>query len=68
MEMMLVQGILLGMAGSVIGLVEALGLTRPMTSTLFGTAATDLMPFAAVALLLTGAALVACYAAARQGE
>jgi putative ABC transport system permease protein len=63
MEMVLVQGILLGAAGIAIGVVGALGVTRPMTSTLFGAAATDPTPFAAVALLLTGAALVACYLA-----
>jgi hypothetical protein len=66
--MVLVQGILLGAAGVAIGAVGALGLTRPITSTLFGSAATDPIPFAAVALLLAGIALVVCYAAARRPE
>jgi putative ABC transport system permease protein len=68
MEVMLVQGILLSGSGMVIGALGAFGIVRPMTNTLFGVAATDPTPFAAVALLIGGAALLACYSAARKTD
>ncbi len=68
MEAMLIQGILLSGSGMLIGALSAFGVTRPMTSRLFGVAATDPTVFASVALLIAGAALLACYSAARKNE
>jgi len=50
-----------------IGLVGALGLTRFLSSFLYGIRPTDLTTFVTAVLVLTGAALLACYIPARRG-
>jgi ABC-type antimicrobial peptide transport system permease subunit len=52
--------------GVAIGAVGAAALTRTMRSLLFGVSATDPLTFAAVALLLAAAAIVASYLPARR--
>jgi putative ABC transport system permease protein len=47
--------------GLAVGLVGSIALTRTMRSLLFGVTATDPLTFTAVILLLTAAALLACY-------
>jgi predicted permease len=49
-----------------LGLAASLGLTRLMTSMLFGVSATDPLTFAAVVLILLAVALAACWIPARR--
>jgi len=52
--------------GMVIGLVTALVGTRLMSALLYGVSATDSLTFGAIALLLIGVAMLACYLPARR--
>ncbi len=60
------QGMALAFLGIVVGLIGAFTLTRFMRSLLFGVSATDPITFVGVVLLLTVAALSACYFPARR--
>jgi putative ABC transport system permease protein len=60
-----VRGLLLSVAGVVLGLAGSIGLTRFISSQLYGVSATDPVTFAAISLLLIGVALAACYVPAR---
>jgi len=66
LRMVLGDGARMTMVGAAIGLVAALALTRLMASMLFGVRPTDPVTFAAVAVLLCGIALFACYLPARR--
>jgi len=59
------QGAKLVLAGLGIGVLAALGLTRPMKSLLFGVSASDPLTFAAIVVLLMLVALLACWLPAR---
>jgi macrolide transport system ATP-binding/permease protein len=63
--LVLSRGARLIFVGIGIGTVAALGLTRTMSSLLYGTNANDPLTFAGVAVLLTLVALLACYIPAR---
>ncbi|HEX8852627.1 MAG TPA: FtsX-like permease family protein, partial [Pyrinomonadaceae bacterium] len=60
------RGLLLTCAGIGFGLAMSLALTRLMSGLLFGVGVTDPATFVVVALLLTGAASLACYIPARR--
>jgi putative ABC transport system permease protein len=60
------EGLALALAGVALGLVGALALTRLMSSLLFGVAPTDPLTFIAVASVLLGVALAACWLPARR--
>jgi putative ABC transport system permease protein len=60
------QGAALAGTGVVIGLAGAWGLTRLMSSLLFGVSATDTLTFALVPVMLAGVALMACFVPARR--
>jgi putative ABC transport system permease protein len=65
-KMILGQGVLLTTAGVAIGLGAAYGLSRVMTSLLFGVGSTDPLTFTAVAALLLVVSGLACYLPARR--
>jgi putative ABC transport system permease protein len=66
LRMILSQGLRTIFIGVAIGIAGSLALTRTVESFLFGVTATDPLTFAAVTLLLVGAALLACYLPARR--
>jgi len=66
LKMVLRQGILATLAGVAIGIVAALGLTRLLSSLLFGVTPGDWVTFLSVAVLLLVVAMVACSIPARR--
>lgn len=60
------QGLKLAGVGVVIGILGAWGLTRLMSSLLFGVTPTDSITIGLVVLVLGGVALIACYVPARR--
>jgi putative ABC transport system permease protein len=67
-RMVVRQGMLPAVVGIVIGLAGATALTRVMTSLLYEIAPIDLPTFVAVAALLAGASLVACWGPATRAS
>jgi putative ABC transport system permease protein len=66
MALVMGQGAKLAVGGVAIGLAGAWGLTRLMSTLLFGVSATDPLTFALIALLLIVVALTACFVPARR--
>ncbi len=66
MRMVLGQGLKITLIGVAIGLAAAFGLTRLITTLIYGVGTTDPITFASVAILLSGVALFACYIPARR--
>ena len=65
-RMVIGQGMKLAIIGVAFGLVGAFGLTRLMTTMLFGVEPTDPATFVSIAVLLTVVAWVACYIPGRR--
>ena len=66
LRLILGQGAKLALLGLGAGAVAALLLTRLMASLLYGVSATDPLTFGAVAIVLLGVAVIACYIPARR--
>jgi putative ABC transport system permease protein len=66
MRLILGRGLVLTSVGLVIGLAGAIGLTRLMTTILYGVGARDPGTMIAVASILAGVAAAACYVPARR--
>ncbi|HXV62293.1 MAG TPA: ABC transporter permease [Vicinamibacteria bacterium] len=66
LRMVLKQAALLALAGVVLGVALALGLTRLMTGLLYGVRPTDPLTFSGIVVVLVSVALVASYAPARR--
>jgi predicted permease len=66
LRMVLQDGARMALAGTAIGIVAALGLTRLMASMLFGVKPTDPITFGLVAVVLCAIALLAGYVPARR--
>jgi putative ABC transport system permease protein len=64
--MILLKGFKLVGTGVALGLAASLAATRIMSNLLFGIGATDPLTFFAIALLLTGVAMLACFIPARR--
>ncbi|HKO98503.1 MAG TPA: ABC transporter permease [Pyrinomonadaceae bacterium] len=62
------QGFKLVLVGLAIGLAVAFALTRVIASLLFGVTTKDPLTFSAVAIVLAGVALLACYIPARRAS
>ena len=60
------QGVILTAAGMVVGLGVAFGVSRFLTSLLFGVSATDPLTYAAISVVLDGVAMVACFLPVRR--
>jgi len=66
LKLVMRQGIVLAVVGAVAGVAVAVGVTRYLTSMLYGIHANDPLTMFAVALLLTIVALTACFLPARR--
>ena len=66
LKLVIFEGMRPALIGLVVGLAGAYGSTRVLTNLLYGISPTDPGTFAAIAIVLTGVALLACYLPARQ--
>ena len=66
LKLVLGNGLTLTLIGVAIGVLGAVGLTRLLSTLLFGVTPTDLLTFVSVSLVLILVALLACYLPARR--
>src|SRR5882724_1693928 len=65
LKLVLGDGMRIAVAGAAVGLAAALGLTRLITTMIYGVSAMDPLTFAGVGIILAIVALAACYVPAR---
>jgi predicted permease len=65
-RMVVGQGLALALAGTAVGILGAVGLTRLLSTLLYATSPTDMFTFAAVSAVFLTVAAVACFIPARQ--
>jgi predicted permease len=65
-RLVVTHGMKMALAGVVVGLAAAFGLTRLLSKMLFGVSATDPLTFITISVLLSIVALLACYLPARR--
>jgi ABC-type antimicrobial peptide transport system permease subunit len=68
MAMLVRDGLRLTAAGMVLGLIGSLGVTRALSTMLFGVGVTDPLTFIGVPAVLLAIASMACYLPARQAR
>jgi putative ABC transport system permease protein len=66
LAMVLTHGLVLSVVGSAFGILGAVGLTRFLSSYLYGISATDPVTFVLVPLLIIGVSVLACWLPARR--
>ncbi len=66
LRQVITRGLLLTVVGVVLGVAASFGLTRFISSQLYGVSATDPVTFTGISLLLVAVALAACYIPARK--
>jgi putative ABC transport system permease protein len=66
LKLVLSRGVIFALIGIAIGFAGAFGLTRYLTTLLFGVQPVDLMTFLSVAVILIVVALLACVIPARK--
>ena len=64
-KLVITQGLMLTLAGLVIGLVSAYAMTRALAQLLYGVSATDVFTFGGISVLLGAVAMAACYVPTR---
>jgi predicted permease len=65
-RLVLGQGLVLAIVGAIVGVAVAIGVTRYLSSLLYGVRATDPVIFATIAFILIAVALLACYIPSRR--
>lgn len=60
LKLIVMQGMILGIAGIIIGLIASFAVTRVLASQLYGVTATDPITFAVISILLILVVLIAC--------
>ncbi|HWC17731.1 MAG TPA: ABC transporter permease [Terriglobales bacterium] len=65
-QMVVRQGVAMAVAGTILGIGGALGLSRVLSSLLYDTSTTDILTYAAVSLLFVSVSAVSCFVPARR--
>ncbi|HVH88767.1 MAG TPA: ABC transporter permease [Terriglobales bacterium] len=65
-QMVVRQGVAMAVAGTILGIAGALGLSRLLSSLLYRTSTTDMFTYAAVSTIFVSVAAVSCFVPARR--